>query len=167
MIAPPASLVALLKPWADFYGDSKGTETIVTALHLGGLLLAGGLAISADRGTLRTLKLDATERGPHLRELAELHRWVVTGLAIIVASGLALATADLATFWGSWVYWTKMTLVVVLLFNGFAMTRAERALSLDASGDSPHWHTLRRAAFTSLVLWFTTAAVGVALVNYS
>lgn len=157
----------MLKPWAEFYGDSKGAETVVTFLHVGGLLLAGGLAISADRGTLRTLKLDVLERASHLRELAEMHRWVVTGLSIIVFSGVALVAADLETFWGSWVYWAKMTLVVSLLLNGFAMTRAERALLTEEDAASPHWRKLHRAAVVSLVLWFTTAAAGVALVNYS
>lgn len=159
--------MALLQPWADFYGDSKGVETLLTFLHVGGLLLAGGFAISADRATLRTLRLDAEARAPHLRELSELHRWVVTGLTIIVASGLALAAADLETYWGSRLYWTKITLVVLLLANGFVMTRAERALSLDASEASPQWRRLRRAAISSLALWFATAAAGVALVNYS
>lgn len=167
MITPPAALVALLKPWADFYGDSKATETFVTALHVGGLLLAGGLAIASDRSTLRTLALPVSERASHLRELAAVHRWVLTGLSIIVLSGVALAAADLETFWGSKVYWTKMGLVVALLYNGFVMTRTEQVLERDPSDASPGWPTLRRVAFFSLVLWFAIAILGVALVNYS
>jgi hypothetical protein len=167
MITPPAALISLLKPWADFYGDSKATETFVTALHVGGLLLAGGLAIATDRSTLRTLALPVTERASHLRELAAVHRWVLTGLTIIVVSGVALATADLETFWASKVYWTKMGLVVALLYNGFVMTRTEQLLARDASETSRGWRTLRRVAVSSLVLWFAIAILGVALVNYS
>jgi hypothetical protein len=167
MIAPPAALVALLKPWADFYSDSKAAETAVTFLHLGGLLLAGGLAIAADRHTLRAMKRAASDRHGHLAELATVHRWVLSGLAVIVVSGLALLAADLETFWGSWIYWIKMGLVVVLLYNGFVMTRVERALTRDASETSPSWRKLHRIAVRSLLLWFMTAAVGVALVNYS
>ena len=161
----PESLVHLLKPWADFYSHSKVTETIVQFLHIGGLLLAGGLAISADRATMRTLRLPASQRSAHMKELASIHRWVITGLVVIVASGVALLTADIETFFGSWIYWTKMGLVVLVLINGLMMTRAENALELDAGDASPHWNNLRRVAISSMALWFTIALAGVALVN--
>lgn len=161
----PESLVHLLKPWADFYSHSKIAETIVQFLHIGGLLLAGGLAIAMDRATMRALRLPAAERPRHMKELASVHRWVMVGLVVIVASGVALLTADIETFFGSWIYWTKMGLVVLLLINGAMMTRVEKALEIDASDRSPHWNSLRRVAKTSLVLWFTIALAGVALVN--
>ena len=167
MIALPESIFDLLKPWSDFYSHSKGAETVVTFLHIGGLLLAGGLAIATDRGTLRTLRLAAAERGSHLRELAEMHRWVLTGLTVIVLSGLALLASDIETFWGSWIYWLKMSLVVCLLVNGWLMTRAETALATNADETSPHWASLRRQALTSLALWFAITALGAALVNFS
>ena len=167
MIAPPAALVTLLKPWADFYSDSKAAETVVIFLHVGGLLLAGVLAIAADRHTLRAMKLAAADRHGHLAELATVHRWVLSGLTVIALSGLALLASDLETFWGSWLYWIKMGLVVVLLYNGLVMTRVERSLSRNASETSPSWRKLHRVAVRSLLLWFATAAFGVALVNYS
>ena len=75
---PPESIVQLLKPWNDFYSHSKTTETIVLFFHVGGLLLAGGLAIAADRGTLRALRTAVAERTVHVRELSAVHRWVLT-----------------------------------------------------------------------------------------
>ena len=167
MITPPQGLVSLLEPWADFYGHSKAAETIVTFLHVGGLLLAGGFAIAADRATLRSLAEPIETRTAHLREIAEVHRWVLVGLTVIVLSGIALAASDLETFWGSWVYWVKMVFVVVLLSNGYVMTRAEQHLARDASEGSRGWRTLRRVAVTSLVLWFVITALGVALLNYA
>ena len=166
-MTPPESLVHLLKPWSDFYSHSKMTVTIVQFLHIGGLLLAGGLAIAADRGTLRALRLAAAERHGHLRELDAVHRWVLAGLATVVISGVALLAADIETFFGSWIFWTKMGLVVVLLINGLMMTRAEHGLRQDATDRSPHWKTLHRVAVSSLTLWLVIAAFGVALTNFS
>src|SRR4051812_15239485 len=133
MIVPPEALVSLLKPWSDFYDHSKLAETIVQSLHVGGVLLGGGLAIAADRGSLRAMRVPADERGHYRSELAAVHRWVLTGLTIVVLSGIALLASDIETFWGSWIYWIKMALFVVLLVNGLRMTKAEDALNRDAS----------------------------------
>jgi uncharacterized membrane protein len=164
MIAPE-SLVQALKPWADFYGDSKVAETIVVFLHIGGLLLAGGLAIGADRATLRALHLPALVRPHHMHELAAVHRWVIGGLTLVVVSGVAMLASDVDTFLGSWIFWTKMGLVLLLLLNGFMMTRTEQNLSGETSSDSPHWAKMQRIARVSLALWFTITLAGVALAN--
>lgn len=163
MIAPPEFLIELLKPWNDFYGHSKVAETVVVFLHTGALLLGGGFAIAADRSTLRSLRLTADARVQPLKELAAVHRWVITGLTIIVISGLALLASDIETFFGSWIFWLKMALVAALLVNGLVMTRTEVSLGKDAGEASPHWSSLRRTAVTSLTLWFTVALLGVAL----
>lgn len=163
----PESIVRLFQPWNDYYSHSKGAETVVQFLHIGGLLLAGGFAVASDRGTLRALRGPVADRPQHLRELAAVHRWVLTGLVVIVISGLALVTADIETFFGSWLYWVKMALVVLLLINGLMMTRAEAKLRLDASEASPAWHVLHRSAVVSLFLWFVIAAFGVTIVNLS
>jgi len=167
LIAPPEALVNALKPWSDFYGHSKTMETIVTFLHIGGLLMAGGVAIAADRGSLRALRLPANERSHFVRELMATHQWVITGLTVVVISGLALLASDLETFWGSWIYWAKMALVAVLLVNGLQMTRVENALELDPSETSPKWNVLHRTAVMSMALWFVTTFVGVALAHFA
>lgn len=161
----PHSLVNLLQPWNDFYSHSKPAETVVQFLHIGGLVLAGGLAIAADRGTLRAMRIAAGGRTHYTRELSATHRWVLTGLTIVVVSGLALLASDIESFFGSWIFWTKMGLVALLLLNGLRMTRIEAALRSDASEASPHWSRLRSTAITSLVLWFIITAFGVSLVN--
>ncbi|HTE44933.1 MAG TPA: DUF6644 family protein [Gemmatimonadaceae bacterium] len=166
-MTPPESLIHFLKPWADFYSHSKTAATIVTYLHVAALLLAGGLAIATDRGSLRALRVAAGEREHYMKELATVHKWVLAGLTLLVASGVALLTADIETFFGSWIFWTKMGLVILLLINGYMMTRTERLLAQDASENSPHWGSLRRVAVTSLGLWFTIALAGIALVNFS
>lgn len=166
-MSAPEALVHMLKPWADFYSHSKTATTVVQFVHIGGLLMGGGLAIAADRGTLRAMRLAAHERSGHLTDLAEVHRWVLSGLTLVVLSGLALLAADIDTFFGSWIYWVKMALVVVLLINGYRMTRTEAALNHGAGEDSSLWNRLHSIAVTSLILWFIVAALGVALANFS
>lgn len=166
-MTPPEFLVQLLKPWADFYSHSKTAVTIVQFVHIGGLLMGGGLAIAADRGTLRALRLAAHERHGHLRDLADVHRWVLSGLAAVVVSGLLLLAADIETFFGSWIFWVKMALVAVLLANGYRMTRTEAALQHGAAEDTAQWNKLHGVAVTSLGLWFVVALLGVALANFS
>jgi hypothetical protein len=164
-MSAPAALVRLAQPWADAYSHYTAVSTTVTFLHIAALLFGGGIAIAADRGTLRSLRLEAGMRGTHLDELGALHRVVLTGLTTSLVSGLLLLAADLDTFFGSWVFWTKMALVTVLLVNGYMMTRSENALRAEPSADSPHWASLRRSAVTSLVLWFVITLAGVLLVN--
>jgi hypothetical protein len=130
-------------------------------------LLAGGFAIAADRATIRSMGTAVATRSAQLKELGATHRWVITGLTFVVLSGVALLTSDIETFWGSWIYWLKMFLVVVLLLNGYQMTRLESALELDPSETSPKWGALHRTALISLVLWFATTFVGVALANFA
>jgi hypothetical protein len=164
MPAAPGALVSMLEPWANFYGDSSLTQTIVTFAHVGGLLVGGGLAIAADRTTLRSAS--DVDRRRHLLEVAQLHRVVIAALAVILVSGLLLVTADLEAFWGSPVYWIKMVLVVSLLANGARMRAVERAAARDSVPSAAHWSAFRGTAMTSLVLWLSVTLLGVALINY-
>jgi hypothetical protein len=165
LIAPPAALVSLFEPWATFYNDSKLAETLVTFAHVGGLVVGGGIAIAADRTTLKTQS--DVDRRRHVLEVATLHRTVVASLAVVVISGLMLFTADVETFWGSWIYWTKMALVVLLLVNGARMQRIERVATAEPVVSTAHWSALRGTAFTSIALWLAVTLFGVALVNYA
>lgn len=165
MISAPGFLVDAFAPWNEFYSHSVTVETIVQFLHVGGLLFAGGLAIAADRGSLRAMRVAAESRGSHLEELAAVHRWVITGLGIVVVSGFLLLTSDIETFFGSWVFWIKMLLVILLLANGWRMTRIEQQLRVDGSEDSAAWTRLHRVAITSLALWFTVTLAGITLMN--
>jgi len=163
----PEFLVSLFQPWNKFYSHSKTTQTIVVFLHIGGMLLAGGFAIAADRMTIRSIGSSANARAAQLKELGATHRWVVTGLVVVVLSGLTLLASDFENFWGSWIYWTKMAFVAALLINGYMMTRIENALELDPGEGSPKWSALHRTALASLTLWFATTFVGIALTNFS
>ena len=163
--AATSALTRLLEPWAHVYADSKMIATVVTFGHIASLLMAGGLAVATDRATLRALRLVANERGRHLEELSGIHQLVVGGLVLSVVTGLLLFASDVETFLRSWVFWLKMGLICVLLANGYAMTRAERALREDAAETSPAWQRLRRTAIASVGLWYAITLAGVALAN--
>ena len=165
MIAPPEFLISLTKPWADFYSDSKLAETLVTFAHVGALLVGGGIAIAADRTTLRTAS--DVERKRHLLDVGESHRAVVISLVVVVLSGLLLFASDVESFWGSWIYWTKMGLVVLLLVNGLRMQGIERRAAADPVVSTAHWSAFRGAAMVSLALWLVTSLAGVALLSYA
>ncbi|MDB4869107.1 MAG: hypothetical protein JWL97_111 [Gemmatimonadales bacterium] len=159
------------KPWASLYSDSTAISSAVTFLHLAGLLFAGGLAISTDRATFRALRGTDEDRNRLLLDLSNSHSWVLAGLSVIFVSGILLALSDVKTFGYSPVYWTKMSLVVLLLLNGALLQRTERKLragSLLIQSTAPRqrlWSRLRFAAATSMVLWTAIVLAGVILVE--
>lgn len=147
----PLVLRHALDAWAGVYSDSVALRAGITFCHFAGLITGGGLAIATDRATLRAaVDIDAEQRA-HLDELQTIHRVVVMGLSLTVASGLLMLAADLDAMLGSRVFWIKMALVVLLLANGFMMTRAEQAARVTPERG---WPRLRRTAALSLALWF-------------
>jgi hypothetical protein len=174
ILAPILQAVATAaKPWAAFYSDSTAVSSTVTFFHLGGLLFAGGIAIASDRATFKALRGSDEDRGRLLADLANSHRWVLTGLAVIFTSGLLLALSDVKTFGPSPIYWTKMSLVALLLINGAVLQRTEqklRAENLLTPATAPGkklWSRLRFAAATSMTLWTAIVLAGVILVESS
>jgi uncharacterized membrane protein len=164
MMAAPSVLVDLFEPWSRVYGDHTIVATVVVFAHVAALMFAGGMAITFDRATMRAVRAPES-RSRHLADLAGAHRLVVSGLALSAVSGLLLFAADVETYFVSWVYWTKMGLVVLLLVNGWNMTRIEGALRQAPTDPEPGWRRMKTSAVISVVLWFAIAFAGVALVN--
>jgi hypothetical protein len=174
MIASILQAVATAaKPWASLYSDSTAVASAVIFFHIGGLLFAGGLAVASDRATFRALRGTDEDRDRLLVDLGNAHSWVLAGLSVIFASGLLLALSDVKTFGYSPIYWTKMSLVVLLLLNGSLLQRTERKLrngSLLTQSTAPRqrlWSRLRFAAATSMALWTAIVLAGVILANAS
>ena len=160
----------LFAPWQHLYGDSTAISTTVTALHLIGMLIGGGLAIAADRATLRITHEEPGERERHLGELNAIHRPVLVALALLFVTGVLMVTSDIATFFGSPILWIKLGLVALLVFNGVVLERTETALrrsdgaAADA-GPPALWGRLRVAAIFSIALWIATLVAGTILVS--
>lgn len=162
-------LARVVSPWNSLYADSKAVSTAVTSLHILALLFGGGLALAADRSTLRALKQPEHERVTQLRELRAVHRPVVVALTLLFASGAAMALADVQTFATSWYFWVKMGLVALLMANGYYLLAIERRLNVatsPAAGSAVParlWSHLKRASLASLTLWALTALAGAVL----
>jgi hypothetical protein len=165
MLDAPAVLSRLAEPWSKAYSDSKLLPTVVTFAHVAALLFAGGLAVTLDRATLRAAPGSADVRARQIDDLSAAHRFVLWGLGLSLLSGVLLFASDLDTFWTSWIWWTKATMIVLLLVNGGMMTRAEAQVRANPAESEPGWGRLRTTAIVSTILWFAITLAGVALVS--
>ena len=130
------------------------------------LLFAGGLAVASDRATFRAMRGTDEDRRRLLADLGNAHAWVLGGLAVIAMSGVLLFLSDVKTFATSPTYWTKMSLVVLLLANGALLQRTERRLRAQTpmtepeASTKPLWSRLRFAAATSMTAVTRMVAAG-------
>jgi uncharacterized membrane protein len=159
------TLEAFLKPWADFYGHTKLLQAGVEFLHVGGLVVGGGFALASDRAALRSLKADLEQQKHVLRDFTTIHTPVIMALSVSVTSGIVMLTTDIGTFLTSPVFWTKMTLVLLLLANGYLVKRTEEQLNADPSPGNRAWPRFKFGAIASITLWLSTTLAGVILLN--
>jgi uncharacterized membrane protein len=155
-------IASFLETWTSFFSNHAAVRTSLGFFHVGGLVIGGGCAISADRMTLRAARRSVAERAFQLEALRSTHRLVVFSLAAVTLSGLLLFAADAENFLHSVFFWMKMGLVVALLVNGFFLTRAERKAETDAVRG---WRWLTVTSTISVVLWMLTTLAGAALPN--
>jgi hypothetical protein len=148
--------------WASLYANSATLRSVISFAHVGGLVGGGGCAIAADLGALRALGHGPDALRLELHRVHLVHRVVITGLAVVVASGVLLMLADIDAYLLSVAFWTKMALVVGLVTNGAMLLRLTRRAE---AGDALATAHLRVVSLTSLVLWFTTTLLGAVLPN--
>ena len=148
--------------WNSIYSNHALLRTAVTFIHVGGLMLGGGCAITADLATIEAVREGPIGRSSQLHVLKRTHTIVVTGIAALAVSGLLLFAADVDTFLHSRIFWLKMGLMAMLLLNGVLMLLGERRV---LRGDTRAWKRLHRVAVSSLLLWFLTTLAGAALSN--
>src|SRR5947208_16017748 len=95
----------LLAGWARLYGHTPVSAT-VTYLHLVGILVGGGVAVAADRASLRLSPETLPDWRTELDRQAAVHRWVVVGLALIYVSGVLPEMARSTIFCKQVAFWT-------------------------------------------------------------
>lgn len=158
-------LVSATAGWSDLYASSSAVEAAVMFLHLGGMVAAGGLAFTLDRAVVRSSR-GWPHRDDLARELHASHGAVIVGLVVVFASGIALTAADPELFLGSWVYWAKMLIVAVLLWNGWLLKRSGERL-LEDPEDEVVFRSLRNSALRSGGLWALSVLSGIAITLYA
>ena len=167
-------LDAFVEPWRRLYAQSPLLSTLILFGHLGGLLAAGGLAVAAERATLRIDPSDDFARRRHLADLEGLRAPIWSAFAVALVSGALLFLADVEAFAASPIFWTKMSLVGLLVATTWVTARQDTALRRDgdsgASGDSVvrdrQWRRRRAGAIATAVLWFGLVLVGAALASH-
>jgi cytochrome b subunit of formate dehydrogenase len=157
-----ATLHDLFITWGSFYANHPLTRTMITFAHIGGLVLAGGAAMTVDRGLLVSVRRSTEDARAQLAATRSTHGFVLWGLVLVTISGLLLFAADVDTYWVSRVFWTKMALIALLILNGAVLMRSERRAT---AGVRSAWSTLRWTAGASLLLWMLTTLAGAALLN--
>jgi hypothetical protein len=166
---------AFAEPWRRLYSHSTLVSTLVLFGHIGGLLAGGGLALAADRATLRVDVSDDAERARHLEELARLRTPVAAAFGVAAVSGALLFLADVEAFATSPIFWAKMLLIALLIANVAVMVRVEGALRagpvqgpLESSivARERLWRRRRLNAVVSAVLWFVLVLAGTALASH-
>jgi len=151
----PEILTRALTGWAGFYGDHQAVSVTVRYLHLAALLVGGGTALATDRQLLATRRLPEPQRAQALATLDASHRVVVPALAVVVLTGLLMTASDTGTFFASKLYWSKLTLVGLLLANGAGLLAAERR----AQGGRG-WTWLHVTSAASFALWLLILYLG-------
>ena len=160
------ALATTSSPWSSVYAHNRAVSTAVIFFHVAPLVFGAGAAFVMDRGTLSASRGGPIERYRHLRELARVHRVVLTGLTFSFVSGLLMFLSDVTTFLGAMLFWVKIGLVALLLANGYLLTRTEHAL-LTTSNNDALWQRMRTLSVSSAVLWLATTFSGVVLTQFS
>ena len=157
-------LTNALETWAATYSNHATLRTLIEFLHVGGLVIAGGIAISTDRAILRSRRATDFERTLQLRSVHQTHGIVIASLVAVIISGLFLFAADTGTYLHSVVFWSKMACFLLLLTNGLILRRAGQSAE---RGESKAWGRLIATATVSITLWLLTTLLGSALPNIS
>jgi hypothetical protein len=158
MLPPLTDASALMKWWSSLYSDHTNLSNAITFLHLAGLIVGGGAAVTTDRQILKAWRAGGDRRHAVLDDVSAVHAFVIGGLVLTILTGALMMFADFDTFRASKLFWIKMGGVGVLIVNGALLGWAER-LARQTSGRRG-WPVLATISTISLFAWLTVLGLG-------
>jgi hypothetical protein len=138
------------------FAESQLPYPIVLSIHLTCIALFGGMILATN---LRLLGL--TFKSLTITEVVtSLRPWKRLGGTIMVCTGLLLATSEAEKYSPNPFFWTKMTILGLILLHGQVFRRSVYANTeeLDRSPVIPA--NVKIAAVLSLVLWIGMFTMG-------
>jgi hypothetical protein len=123
---------------------------VIEAVHLLALTVIGGAVLILD---LRMLGVSL--RQPVNEIARDARPFLVWGLVVMIATGIALFLSESVKCYYSQAFWIKITTLPVALIFAFAV---RQPIAKRATGDATM--RTRLVALISLALWFTVAAAG-------
>lgn len=123
---------------------------VIEAVHLLALTVIGGAVLILD---LRMLGVSL--RQPVNEIERDARPWLMGGLVVMIATGIALFLSESVKCYYSQAFWIKITTLPVALVFAFAV---RQPIAKKATADATM--RTRLVALISLALWFTVAAAG-------
>jgi len=144
------------RDWAMDFASSAYVYPAVLATHLCCIAAFGGLILMTN---LRLLGLALTDFSI-TDVVGKLRPWKRLGFVILICAGLLLGGSEADKYYGNPYFWTKMTLLVLLLVHGlvFRPIVYQKTAELDRSPVPPTRAKL--AGALSLVLWVGVVCMG-------
>lgn len=158
MLPPLTDPGALIKWWSSLYSNHTNLSNGIVFLHLAGLIVGGGAAVTTDRQILKAWRAGGERRRAVLDDVSAVHAFVIGGIVLMIVTGALMMLADWDTFLASRLFWVKMAGVSILIVNGAVLGWAER-LARQSSGRRG-WPVLATVSTISLVMWITVLGLG-------
>ena len=158
----PAFISHVVAAWAALYSGSAVLRTLVSFVHVAGLVGGGGAAIAADRATLKATRRGLAVTREQIDAIHHTHRVVILGLAARDRQRRAAVRRRCRDLRASKLFWLKMVMVAALMVNGAILVRVGHGVQMP---DERTRRTMRWTAGLSLALWFLTTLVGAGLPN--
>jgi len=135
-----------------FVVGSNWLFPVIESVHLLGLALLGGAVLLVD---LRLLGWGLKDR-PVAELAGDARRWMLTGLTVLILTGIPLFLSEPIKLYYSTAFWIKISTLPIAI--AFALTVRARVTMRD-----PVRNTGRRQQLVgalSIALWITVAAAG-------